>query len=228
MQSDPRYLATVERMLRSQAYRERGAAELFEAALPLAPDAHWRSVLEGHVAEEREHYEGVRSLWSRTFARPESALDAWVTARLAEHPLPPVASWLELAMALFLFDRAGRWQLSEYLKSSFEPYRDLVREIVEDELGHEDAGAHLVVTLCNAPGADRAAAQAAFDRWLDVSLLSFGRAGGEGNTFAIASGLKTRDSADVTRDFLNDVAATAARAGLTHGRAVVASSSSSF
>lgn len=214
MQSDPRYLATVERMLRSQAYRERGAAELFEAALPLAPDAHWRSVLEGHVAEEREHYEGVRSLWSRTFARPESALDAWVTARLAEHPLPPVATWLELAMALFLFDRAGRWQLSEYQRSSFEPYRALVREIVEDELGHEDAGAHLVVTLCNAPGADRTAAQAAFERWLGVSLLSFGRAGGEGNAFAIASGLKTRDSADVTRDFLKDVAATAGAAGL--------------
>jgi hypothetical protein len=227
LRSDPRYLATVERMLRSQAYRERGAAELFEAALPLAPDARWRGLLEGHVREEREHYAGVRSLWSRTFARPEAELDAWVTSRLAERPLPPVTTWLELAMALFLFDRAGRWQLSEYLASSFEPYRDLVCAIVEDELGHEDAGAQLVVALCSAPGADRAAAQAAFERWLAVSLLSFGRPGGEGNAFAIAAGLKRRDSADVERDFLDDVAATATRAGLSHRFAGGASSSSS-
>jgi 1,2-phenylacetyl-CoA epoxidase catalytic subunit len=201
-------------MLRSQAYRERGAAELFETALPLAPDARWRAVLQGHVTEEREHYAGVKALWARTFDHPEADLDAWVTARLTERPLPRVTTWLELAMALFLFDRAGRWQLSEYLSSSFEPYRALVREIVEDERGHEDVGARLLIELCSAPGADRAAAQAAFERWLDVSLLSFGRPGGEGNTFAIAAGLKSRDSEEVRRDFLADVAPTAREAGL--------------
>ncbi|HVU49106.1 MAG TPA: Phenylacetic acid catabolic protein [Polyangia bacterium] len=215
MMSDPRYLATVDRMLRSQAWRERAAADLFEASLPLVPAGRWRVVVEGHAREERAHYVRVSEVWSAAFARPPAELDAWVASRLRERPLPPVTTFLELAMAQFLFDRAGRWQLSEYLASSFLPYRALAHEIVDEERGHEDVGARLVVELCAAaPDGDRAAAQAAFDRWLAVALPSFGRPGG-GNAFAISAGLKTRDSADVTRDFLADVARTAAAAGLT-------------
>jgi len=137
-----------------------------------------------------------------------------VTVRLAEQPLPRLQSWLELALAQFLFDRAGRWQISEYFESSFLPYRALARAIVAEERGHEELGARLVVDLCAASDVDRAAAQAAFDRWLAIALRSFGRPGGAGNAFAIAAGLKTRDSAEVARDFLADLAPTAAAAGL--------------
>jgi 1,2-phenylacetyl-CoA epoxidase catalytic subunit len=214
MIDDPRYLATVDRMLRAQAWRERAAADLFERALPLVPRGRWRAIVEGHAREERAHYARVAEVWSAAFGRPLPELDAWVTARLAEAPLPRVSSFLELAMAQLLFDRAGRWQLSEYVGSSFLPYRALARAIVDEERGHEDVGARLVVDLCAAPDADRAAAQAAFDRWLAIALLSFGRPGGDGNAFAIAAGLKTRDSAEVARDFLADVTRTAAAAGL--------------
>jgi len=210
----PRYLETVDRLLRSQAWRERGAAELFEAALPLVPAGHWRAIVEGHVREERAHYARVAEVWSKAFGRAPAALDDWVTARLATQPLPRVASFLELAMAQFLFDRAGRWQISEYLTSSFLAYRALAHAIVDEERGHEDTGARLVVELCAAPGVDGPTAQAAFDRWLAIALLSFGRAGGEGNAFAIAAGLKSRDSGKVTRAFLEEIAPTADAAGL--------------
>jgi 1,2-phenylacetyl-CoA epoxidase catalytic subunit len=214
MTDDPRYLATVDQMLRGQAWRERAAAELFEAALPLVPAGRWRAIVEGHAREERAHYARVGEVWSATFGRPPAELDAWVTSRLAEKPLPRVTSFLELAMAQLLFDRAGRWQISEYVASSFLPYRALAGEIVDEERGHEDVGARLVVEQCAAPGADRAGAQAAFDRWLAIALRSFGRPGGDGNAFAIAAGLKTRDSAEVARDFLADVARTARAAAL--------------
>jgi 1,2-phenylacetyl-CoA epoxidase catalytic subunit len=127
--------------------------------------------------------------------------------------LPTVTSWLELAVAQLLFDRAGRFQISEYVDSSFAPYRALAREIVDEERGHEDAGARHLLALCATP-AERAVAQAAVARWLPVSLESFGRAGGDGNAFALAAGLKRRDSAEVTRDFLADVAPVLAAAGL--------------
>jgi 1,2-phenylacetyl-CoA epoxidase catalytic subunit len=166
------------------------------------------------VGEERAHYARVAAVWSTAFGRPPAELDGWVTARLTEKPLPRVSSFLELAMAQFLFDRAGRWQLSEYLDSSFPPYCALARAVVDEERGHEDAGARLVVELCTAPDIDRAAAQIAFDRWLAIALRSFGRPGGDGNTFAIEAGLKTRDSAEVARDFLDNVAPTAVAAGL--------------
>jgi hypothetical protein len=215
--ADPRYLATVERMLRGQAYRERGAAELFAAGLALVPaaGAGWSRVIARHVEEERAHYTAVAALWSRTFARPARELDDWVSRRLRDRPFPALTSWLELAMVQFLFDRAGTWQLSEYVDSSFAPYRALARAIVADERGHQDAGARLVVQLCAAPGADPVAAQAAFATWLRVALLSFGRPGGPGNTYAIAAGLKRRDSAAIARDFLADIAPTARAANLT-------------
>jgi 1,2-phenylacetyl-CoA epoxidase catalytic subunit len=215
LNADARYLSTVDKLLRGQAYRERGAAELFAAALPLAPDEPAGRRLARHVAEEHAHYARVTVVWSEAFGRPSRELDGWVTARLAERPLPGVTTWLQLAMAQFLFDRAGRFQISEYLDSSFAPYRALAREIVDEERGHEDTGAALVLSLLAAPGADRAGAQAALTRWLPVSLRSFGRAGGDGNWFAIAAGLKRRDSAVVARDFLADIAPTIAAAGLT-------------
>ena len=59
------------------------------------------------------------------------------------------------------------------------------------------------------------AAQAAFERWLAVALLSFGRPGGDGNRLAIEAGLKTRDSAEIRRDFLADVEPIARAAGLS-------------
>jgi hypothetical protein len=213
---DPRdpYLATVDRLLRAQAWRERGAAELFEAALPLVPAGRWRKIVERHVSEERAHYARVAAVWSATFGAPPAELDAWVSARLAAQPLPRVQSWLELALAQLLFDRAGRWQISEYLESTFLPYRELARAIVAEERDHEELGARLVVDLCAASDVDRAATQAAFNRWLAIALRSFGRPGGAGNAFAIAAGLKTRDSAEVARDFLADLAPTAAAAGL--------------
>jgi 1,2-phenylacetyl-CoA epoxidase catalytic subunit len=212
---DPRYLATVDRLLRSQAYRERGAAAMFEAALNLAPDATARRRLAGHVTEEREHYARVCGVWSSTFDAPSAALERWVDERLREQPLPAVGSWLELAMAQFLFDRAGFWQLGEYVGSSFTPYAALAREIVADEREHQDAGARVVVALCGAPDTDGAAAQAAFARWLRVALLSFGRPGGAGNHYAIAARLKPRDSGDVLRDFVRDIQPTVAAAGLS-------------
>ncbi|HTA18343.1 MAG TPA: Phenylacetic acid catabolic protein [Polyangia bacterium] len=211
---DSRYLATVDRLLRGQAWRERAAADLFETALPLVPAGRWRTIFEGHTREERAHYARVVDVWSTAFGRAPAELDAWVTARLVAQPLPRVASFLELGMAQFLFDRAGRWQISEYLTSSFLPYRALAHAIVDEERGHEDVGARLVVELCAAPGVDRAAAQAAFDRWLGIALLSFGRASGDGNAFAIAAGLKMRDSGEVTRAFLGEIAPTVRTAGL--------------
>jgi 1,2-phenylacetyl-CoA epoxidase catalytic subunit len=211
---DPRYRAILDRMLRAQAHRERGAERLFQGALPLAPDDQARRRVRAHVDEERRHYAQVAGVWSAAFQRPTSALDSWVETRLRERPLPPVGSWLELAMAQFLFDRAGCWQLGEYVESSFAPYRALAREIVEDERGHQDAGARQVIALCNDAGAARGTAQDAFTRWLGVALLSFGRPGGDGNRFAVAAGLKRRDSALVMRDFLDDVRPTARAARL--------------
>jgi 1,2-phenylacetyl-CoA epoxidase catalytic subunit len=44
-----------------------------------------------------------------------------------------------------------------------------------------------------------------FVKWLRHGLLSFGRPATEGNRYAIAAGIKKRDSGDVMQDYLDDI-----------------------
>jgi 1,2-phenylacetyl-CoA epoxidase catalytic subunit len=200
-------------IFRSQAYRELGAVRLFEAGLALAPDLSARRELTGHARDERAHLDGVLSLWCGRTGRPRDELLAECQARLDARPLPAPSTWLDLAMARLLYDRAGHWQLREYLACSFAPYAALVRAIVAEEAAHEDAGARAVLALVGP--AVRAEAQAAFERWLRPALLSFGRPGSAASLEAIRLGLKARMPEQVLHDFVADVHPIARAVGLT-------------
>jgi len=136
-----------------------------------------------------------------------------VTARLAEKPIPMAGSWLELGIAQWLYDRGGFWQLREYADSSFAPYREIIGRIVAQEEGHQDHGESIAVPLIRAEK-DRAKAQALFDKWLRLGLLCLGRPHTDGNRFAIAAGLKKRDSAECLKDYVRDIAPAVREAGL--------------
>jgi 1,2-phenylacetyl-CoA epoxidase catalytic subunit len=127
-----------------------------------------------------------------------------VTARLADKPIPMAESWIELAMAQFLFDRGGFWQLKEYEECSFVPYRAVVQKIVKEEAGHQNLGEKIVVELCETGTVDDVK-QRLFEKWLRIGLLSFGRPGTAGNRYAIDEGIKKRDSAECMKDFVADI-----------------------
>ncbi|HEX4620436.1 MAG TPA: Phenylacetic acid catabolic protein, partial [Myxococcaceae bacterium] len=131
-------------------------------------------------------------------------VDPWVNQRLAEKPVPFAQSWLELAMAQFLYDRGGFWQLQEYENCAFPAYREVIGKIIEEERGHQGLGEKIVVELCQT-GRFEDQKQPLFERWLKMGLLSFGRPQTEGNKYAISVGLKKRDSGEVMQDFLNDI-----------------------
>jgi ring-1,2-phenylacetyl-CoA epoxidase subunit PaaA len=127
--------------------------------------------------------------------------------------VPYPETWSELAMAQFLYDRAGEFHLREYKTCSFSPYARIVTKILEEEEGHEGFGENVVLELSKDPQ-NRASLQELFEKWLAVALLSFGRPGTAGNRFAIATGLKTRDSGAVMQDFINDIKPTMVTCGL--------------
>ena len=58
-----------------------------------------------------------------------------------------VDSWFELAMAQFLFDRGGFWQLKEYEQCSFLPYRDVIGKIIDEEAAHHSAEVRIGSTV---------------------------------------------------------------------------------
>lgn len=206
-----RYARTLDQMMKSQAYRELAAAHMFGHGLKYVPELRWLKFMTWHIREEMEHYEVVAKMY-RQFAG--ESVEPWVNARLAEKPLEFAESWFELAMAQFLYDRGGFWQLKEYEECSFVPYRGVIQKIVKEEEGHQGLGEKIVVEYCRS-GQHDDAKQTLFEKWLRIGLLSFGRPGTPGNRFAIEQGLKKRDSGECIKDFVADIRPAVKAAGLS-------------
>ena len=198
-------------MLRSQSYRELGAVQMLEQALHFVPPAA-QDKLREQQQEEREHLAAALHLWQELTGTPKAALLEEAKARLNERPLPPMRTAMDLAMAQFVFDRAGYFQLRQYVGGSFAPYAAIAAGIVAEEEGHQDEGARAVVPLAlNDPGA----AQSAFAMWLRAALLSFGRPGSSGDSEAVALSLKHQASAAVMQEFVDSLRPTLMQAGLS-------------
>jgi 1,2-phenylacetyl-CoA epoxidase catalytic subunit len=158
-----------------------------------------------------EHYEDVVKMY-REFTG--ESVEPFVNQRLKQKPIDFATSWYELAMAQFLYDRGGFWQLREYEECSFEPYRKTIEKIIKEEKGHQALGERIVVEL-TASGEHEADKQRVFEKWLRQGLLSFGRPDTEGARYAISVGLKKRDAGVVMQDFLDDIKPAVKACGLT-------------
>jgi 1,2-phenylacetyl-CoA epoxidase catalytic subunit len=207
---DERMFSTVKQMMESQAYRELAAAQMFGYGLQFVPSLRWLKFMTWHIREEMEHYEAVVRMYERIVG---VSVEPVVGERLQQKPVPFAQSWFELAMAQFLYDRGGFWQLQEYDVCSYAPYREVIGKIIDEERGHQSLGEKIVVELCQSGKYDDVK-QPIFERWLRQGLLSFGRPGTEGNTYAMSVGLKKRDSREVMADFLADIAPAVTASGL--------------
>ncbi len=196
-----RFRETLEQMMKSQAYRELAAARMFGHGLQYVEDGKWLKFMVWHIGEETEHYLAVARMYEKFTGE---SVESWVHQRLQAKPVPFAGSWFELAMAQFLYDRGGFWQLQEYEDCAFPAYREVIGKIIAEERGHQGLGERIVVELCQG-GHHEDVKQGLFERWLRLGMLSFGRPGTEGNQYAISAGLKKRDSGAVMQDFLNDI-----------------------
>jgi 1,2-phenylacetyl-CoA epoxidase catalytic subunit len=209
---DQPYFETLVQMIRSQGYRELGAAIVFAQALRLVPTIKFKKQVVQHIHEEMEHFEVCCALYAEIGA---GDLDEVCTGILREKaPVPAIESFLELGVAQFLYDRASAFQLREYENSSFDPYCRVVGKILEEEEGHESFGAEIMIERSR-DAEQSARVQDYFNKWLAVSLKSFGRPGTDGNKYAVSVGLKTRDSAAVAQEYLDSLKTVMRIAGLT-------------
>ena len=207
---EDRYFRTLVKMMQGQAYREMAAAQLFGYGLSLVPDLRLLEHFVWQIREETEHYKEVARMYLDFTGE---SIEPAVHSRLAARPIPFVQSFYELAMAQFLYDRGGFWQLSEYTESSYVPYRHLVQKIIREERGHQLFGERLVLELTQT-GHFEDEKQSDFERWLKQGLLSFGRPNTEGAQYAVRVGLRKRDPALVMQDYLNDIKPAALACGL--------------
>lgn len=207
---EPRYRETVVQMLRSQAWRELSAAQLFGHGLQYVSDLRSLKFISRHVQEETEHYAAVAELYERHLGE---SVEPWVSAKLATHPIPWASSFLELGIAQWLYDRGGFWQLREYEESSWTPYREMVGKIISQEEGHQYHGQNIAVPLIRLEK-DRPKVQALFESWLRQGLICLGRPHSDGNRYAVSVGLKKRDSAECIKDYVRDILPAVHEAGL--------------
>ena len=206
----PEYRKTLTQMMESQAYRELAAAQMFGFGLRFVPDLKNQKFITFHITEEMEHYEDVCKMYKKFTG---ASVEPIVHGRLKEKPVPFAETWFELAMAQFLYDRGGFWQLKEYENCSYEPYQETIKKIVNEERGHQQLGERIVVELCTS-GQFESVKQPMFEKWLRIGMLSFGRPGTPGNKYAMEVGLKKRDSGEVMQDLVNDIKPAVKAAGL--------------
>ncbi len=209
---DDTYRHIVKQFLESQAYREWTAAELMGHCVKFAPDLRLRKLIADECTEELEHYESVVQLYRKEFKRDVTEI---VKERLGQNPniVPMPQSWLETVMSLFLNDRAGGKHLAEYKDCSYRPYSEIVGKILEEEAGHEGFGEWALKKLVSDDDS-RAEAQRLFDKWLTISMRSFGRPYTEGNKYAVEHGLKRRQSDEVMNEYVEDIKPTMRTVGL--------------
>jgi ring-1,2-phenylacetyl-CoA epoxidase subunit PaaA len=204
------YKKMVAQLLESQGVREFMAANIFSDALKFIPALRLKELLAKQVVEELEHYEET----IRLYRDLGGDLEAVVEEKVKKYRgVPYVKSWFELAVCQFLYDRAGEFHLAEYRRCSYVPYAKIVEKILAEEEEHESFGERVMVEACRNPQYRRQVQQL-FNKWLSFSLTSFGRPGTPGNRFAVAVGLKTRDSGEVMQDFINDIKPGMAKCGL--------------
>jgi 1,2-phenylacetyl-CoA epoxidase catalytic subunit len=197
-------------MLRSQSYRELAAVQMLQEALQFVPEA-MRERIVHQQDEERAHLEAALKLWHAITGEPPEVLLEQARARMVRKPLPAMRSALDVAMAQFVFDRAGYFQLREYVGGSCEAYSKIATAIVAEEEEHQEDGAASLIPLAIA---EPRLAQETFELWLHTSLLSFGRPDSEGDRLAVTLGLKRRQAALVMQDFIDSLRPTLAQAGL--------------
>ncbi|HKE13355.1 MAG TPA: Phenylacetic acid catabolic protein [Kofleriaceae bacterium] len=188
----------------SLGFRALATSHAFASAIPLAPALAVKKALVQYVWEELQRFETASDLYVEIKAGED--LHAVVRPRLAE--IRPPATWLEVAVIQFLYDRAGVVQMRELAASSDERVAKLAARILEGERMHKimggEGGSALRNMLLTEPD-DTPRAQDYFDRWLAESLRSFGRPGSPRSKRAIELGLRQRDSAEVIRDYLGEL-----------------------
>lgn len=208
---DDRSYQMVVQMIQSQAYRELAAAQMFGFGLQYVPELRWLKFMTWHIREEMEHYEDVVKMHQELTGE---SVEPSVHERLQKKPIEFATSWYELAMAQFLYDRGGFWQLREYEECSFLPYRKVIQKIIKEEQGHQALGERIVVELTRT-GRFEADKQKHFEKWLRQGLLSFGRPATDGARYAIEIGLKKRDPGPVMQDFIDDIKPAVKACGLS-------------
>ena len=107
-------------------------------------------------------------------------------------------------MFCFLVDRVGKYQVEEFVDSTYVPLNEALPGIISEEVGHIGYGHVKMKELCG-DGKGRREAQEALNRWYPLALDMFGRSESRRSERYIEWGLKRRTNAEARRAYIEEV-----------------------
>ncbi len=114
------------------------------------------------------------------------------------------ATWADVGMFLFLTDRVGKYQLQEFMDSSYEPLAQVVPRVLDEEAAHPVYGMSIVQRICQTEEG-RLEAQRHLEKWYPIALDMFGRSDSRNNERYRYWGLKKRAHEEMRRTYIEEV-----------------------
>lgn len=211
------YQELVARLLTIQADCEIASAHIYDArwllSAPTADDMHQLSRM---IGEEVDHFRKFNRMLTEINADRTHLLWKESSERFLDaFKVNDLPTWGDLAVFSFLVDRVGKYQLDEYLDSSYQPLNEsaLLPVILSEEIRHIAYGHAKMMELC-ADARGKLEAQKALDRWYPLALDMFGRSASRRTWRYLEWGLKRRTNAEARREYLAEVNPLIARLGL--------------
>jgi ring-1,2-phenylacetyl-CoA epoxidase subunit PaaA len=191
------------RLMTRQFYAETATAEVFGRSIGCAPTLREKFLAAEFAREEADHSERLCALFRDLGVDPEGVHRARPPA--AQFWSLDLDNWIHIAVFNFTVDRAGSHQIMEYRDSSYRPWAEEMKSVLEDEEGHYGNGVENLREFAR----DKkvfAEFQRTYFGMLPVTVKrAFGRPSGEDNDYCVKVGLKRHTTEQVLNRYLTEM-----------------------
>ncbi|MBI4525743.1 MAG: phenylacetate-CoA oxygenase subunit PaaI [Deltaproteobacteria bacterium] len=214
-QMPPEYQELLSRVLTIQADCEIGGPRIYcERWLLRAPTVEDMYRLARIVSEDLDHFRKINRLLKEIHIDGTYLLQKENSERyLDAFKIGQLPTWSELAVFYFLVARVGKYQMEEFLDSTYLPLVEIAPGIINEEMSHAAYGHTKMRELCS-NGKGRVEIQQALERWYPLALDMFGRSESRRSERYLEWGLKLRTNAEARRAYMEDVLPLIAELGL--------------
>jgi len=202
-QAKGEYRDMLLRLMTRQFYAETATAEVFGRSIGCAPTLREKFLAAEFAREEADHSERLCALFRELGVDPEEVHRARPPA--AQFWSLDLDNWIHIAVFNFTVDRAGSHQIMEYRDSSYRPWAEEMKSVLEDEEGHYGNGVENLREFAR----DKkifAEFQRTYFNMLPVTVKrAFGRPSGPDNDYCVKVGLKRHTTEQVVNRYLMEM-----------------------
>jgi|SRR5262245_32303410 len=200
------YQKLLARVLTIQADCEIGGPHLYVKDILLtAPTRVNQLIVARTAAEEMDHYRKFALLAGEIGVDTSFLLSIPNQKRFLEAFRGVITTWEDFTVFGFLIDRVGRYQLEEFLESSYLPLQRILPEILKEEMGHIGFGTNQTAEMASRTAEQRDKIQKSVDFWYSKALDMFGRSDSERSNRYCHWGLKRRSNTQARWEFQKEV-----------------------